>query len=136
MQPRIYTEWSIYTRPECYARCNFLDLPVQRFCDSATISPTLEEAYSFPVCRGRCKVVRGALFSDSGDGLPEEGHYLQRTNQHKNKVRHQEHRETRTIRKSGKSGKYILVKDLCGQITNAQDTTYKGQKAYCDRSLS
>ena len=84
MQPRIYTEWSIYTRPECYARCNFLDLPVQRFCDPATISPTLEEAYSFPVCRGRCKVVRGALFSDSGDGLPEEGHYLQRTNQHKN----------------------------------------------------
>ena len=42
---------------------------------------------------GRCKVVRGALFSDSGDGLPEEGHYLQRTNQHKNKVQLWETRE-------------------------------------------
>ena len=54
------------------------------------------------MCQGRCKVVREALFSDSGDGLPEEGDYLQRTNQHKNKVRRQEHWE---IRKSGNSEK-------------------------------
>ena len=57
------------------------------------------------MCQGRCKVVRGALFSDSGDGLPEEGHYLQRTNQHKNKVRPREHWEIRTIRESGNLGK-------------------------------
>ena len=50
-------------------------------------------------------MVRGALFSDSGDGLPEEGHYLQRTNQHKNKVRPREHWEIRTIRGSGNLGK-------------------------------
>ena len=49
-------------------------------------------------------MVRGALFSDSEDGLPEEGHYLQRTNQHENKVRCQEHWEIRTNLENQKKG--------------------------------
>ena len=118
---------------DCKARCDFLDLPVHRFCDPGTISPTLLGAYSFYSLRGVADVrwLERLCSLTVGTDYQKRDTTYKRTNQHENKVRHQEHRETRTIEESGKSGKYIFLKSIIlwqvGRITRRGTLLTKGQ---------